>query len=99
MKCIPNTHKPSFHVGTAGLFKNTTRGPRTSKASFGNTADSFPFAHMNENMTEEEFLKWLENAMASGMFNEMNEAPDQADAKFGARGKPSKRKRKGKNKW
>lgn len=99
MKCIPNTHKPSFHVGTAGLFKNTTRGPRTSNASFGNTADSFPFAHMNENMTEEEFLKWLENAMASGMFNEMNEAPDQADAKFGARGKPSKRKRKGKNKW
>lgn len=102
MKCIPNTHKPSFHVSTAGIFKSPPagRGPRTSKSSPGNNADNFPFAHMNENMTEEEFRKWLENAMASGMFNDMNEAPEQEDAKSGvARAKPSKRKRKGKGKW
>ncbi|KAI5069154.1 hypothetical protein GOP47_0015455 [Adiantum capillus-veneris] len=102
MKCVPNTHKPSFHVSTAGIFKSPTRGPRSNKAfsGAGNSADSFPFAHMNENMTEEEFIKWLENAMASGMFSEMNEAPsDQSDAKAGTRGKPSKKKRKGKGKW
>ncbi|MCO5595400.1 hypothetical protein L7F22_049442 [Adiantum nelumboides] len=101
MKCVPNTHKPSFHVSTAGIFKGPSRGPRSNKAfsGAGNSADSFPFAHMNENMTEEEFIKWLENAMASGMFSEMNEPPEQGDAKPGARGKPSKKKRKGKGKW
>lgn len=101
MKCAPNTHKPSFHVSTAGIFKGPTRGSRSNKAfsGAGNSGDSFPFAHMNENMTEEEFIKWLENAMASGMFNENNEAADPSDAKAGSRAKPSKKKRKGKGKW
>lgn len=99
MKCPPNTHKPTFHVSTAGMAKNQTRGARASKAGFGNTADGLSFAHLNENMTEEEFIKWLENAMASGVFNDMSEGPAESEPKVGNRAKPSRKKRKGKNKW
>ncbi|KAH7445765.1 hypothetical protein KP509_01G023100 [Ceratopteris richardii] len=100
MKCVPNTHKASFHVSTAGIFKTQNRGPTSNKSSSsGKGAEDNPFSHMNENMTEEEFIKWFENAMASGMFAEMNQSTDPADVKSGARAKPSKKKRKGKGKW
>jgi hypothetical protein len=77
------------------MFRSSSKGTRASKAA----ADNFPFAQMNENMTEEEFMRWLENAMASGMFGDATQTPDQPDPKAGSCTKPSRKKRKGKKKW
>ena len=82
-------------MSTTGMFRSSSKGARANKTA----ADNFPFAQMNEKMTEEEFMRWLENAMASGMFGDTTNASEQPDQKVGSCTKPSRKKRKGKNKW
>ncbi|KAL3686653.1 hypothetical protein R1sor_009227 [Riccia sorocarpa] len=101
MKCPPNTHKPTFYVSTAGAGKGTTRNSCRAPRSAGrnNVADGFSFADLDENMTEHEFFDWLEQAMASGMFSDLN-VPGYPGARGPSRGgKPSRKKRKGKKHW
>lgn len=104
MKCPPNTHKPTFHVSTAGAGKSTTRGANRTARGGGraNPSEGFsPFPEFDENMTEHEFFDWLESAMASGMFSDVNGVPGYPGAKGATKaGKPSTRKkRKGKKQW
>eukprot|EP00249_Psilotum_nudum_P021498 c28127_g1_i2 orf=394-2814(-) len=99
MKCPPNTHKPTFHVSTSGNPRNKSGGSRTSKAPVENSSDNFSFGNLDENMTEQEFFEWLENAMASGVFSDANGAPSQQGAKSGNRANMSRKKRKGKKQW
>ena len=69
MRCPPNTHKPSFHVNTSVTTKhNTGKGSSSS----GQRGGWMPASNMEECMTEEEFFEWFQNAMQSGMFENMN---------------------------
>nr|XP_043607283.1 uncharacterized protein LOC122579226 [Erigeron canadensis] len=62
MRCPANTHKPSFHVNTTVMSKHTNgKGPSSSHRGGG-------MPNMDETMTEEEFMEWLQNAVQSGMF-------------------------------
>ncbi|XP_057834341.2 uncharacterized protein LOC131044885 isoform X1 [Cryptomeria japonica] len=93
MKCPPNTHKPTFHVNTTMAGKNTGRGGgSTYKAG---TSGGVP-TNLEENMTEEEFFEWLQNAVASGMFDNGSGVPENAGTKSGNHAKNNKKKRKGK---
>uniref|UniRef100_A0A0D6R025 J domain-containing protein n=2 Tax=Araucaria cunninghamii TaxID=56994 RepID=A0A0D6R025_ARACU len=96
MKCPPNTHKPTFHVNTTIAGKNNARGgSSTYKAG---TTGGIP-TNLDENMTEEEFFEWLQNAMASGMFESGNGMPENAGMKTGSHPKNNKKKRRGKKQW
>ncbi|KAG6545609.1 hypothetical protein Mapa_012963 [Marchantia paleacea] len=102
MKCPPNTHKPTFHVSTAGTGKGTARSTSRAQRPGGrsNPPDGFQFPDLDENMTEHEFFEWLENAMASGMFSDLNGVPGYPGARGATKGgKPSRKKRKGKKQW
>ncbi|CAM6094917.1 unnamed protein product [Calypogeia fissa] len=102
MKCPPNTHKPTFHVSTAGAGKSTTRGPSRTARGGGraNPPDGFTFPDFDENMTEHEFFDWLEAAMASGMFSDVNGVPGYPGTRGAAKaGKSTRKKRKGKKQW
>lgn len=96
MKCPPNTHKPTFHVNTTLIGKDYSRGG-TSTHKAGTNAD-VP-TNLDENMTEEEFLEWFQNAVASGIFDTSNGVPENAGMKTGNHAKNNKKKRKGKKQW
>lgn len=105
MRCPSNSHKPSFHVNTSITKNNYGKGPSSSQRSGGGAA-------MEENMTEEEFFAWLQNAMQSGMFEDFNGvSPNEssqtstknnsktASANTSAGGSSSRKKKKGKKQW
>lgn len=108
MRSPVNTHKPSFHVNTSLPAKhNNGKG-----ASSGQRGGSMPSSSSNleENMTEEEFFEWLQNAVQAGVFDNFagstsSESPSAtAEAgKFsksgGSSSGSSRRKKKGKKQW
>lgn len=100
LKCPPNTHKPTFHVSTTGIGKSPTRGPRSaakgSRPPF--TTDDFPFSEFDNNMTEQEFFEWLQSAMASGAFNDLNGGNSPFPGKASSAAKPGATKTRGKRK-
>eukprot|EP01018_Ginkgo_biloba_P025679 Gb_11082 [translate_table: standard] len=96
MVCPPNTHKPTFHVSTNITGKSNARGGGWSQKA--GTNSGMP-TNLDENMTEEEFFEWLQNAMASGMFDSGNGVPENAGMKTGNHPKNNRKKRKGKKQW
>lgn len=67
-----------------------------------------PPTDFEENMTEEEFLEWLQNAVQSGLFDNVGgpasaESPSGAKAGSGSRSSGTssgnKKKKKGKRQW
>ncbi|KAK9019922.1 hypothetical protein V6N11_054427 [Hibiscus sabdariffa] len=99
MRCPPNTHKPTFHVNTSVTSKNSTdKGP-----SSGQRGGTMPMPNLEETMTEEKLLVWLQNAVQGGMFDTCN-AATSAESPFAKSGSGSKsgstngnnRKKKGK---
>ncbi|KAK1293928.1 hypothetical protein QJS10_CPA16g01696 [Acorus calamus] len=60
MRCPANTHKPSFHVNTS----ITSSKHSGSKGATG-SGHKAPTTNLEESMTEEEFLEWLQNAVQS----------------------------------
>lgn len=105
MRCPANTHKPSFHVNTSVMSKHSNgKGPASSHRGGGG------IPNIDETMTEEEFMEWVQNAVQSGMFDKFaaNGGPEtppnsskngSASNGGGAGGSnSSKRKKKGK-KW
>ena len=107
MRCPPNTHKSSFHVNTSVTFKHST-GKGSSSAQRGGR---IPTPNLEETMTEEEFLEWLQNAVQAGMFDNFSgtTSAESPFAKGGSGSKSSgsntsggsgnKRKKKGKKQW
>lgn len=105
MRCLPNTHKPSFHVNTSVTSKHAT-GKGSSSGQRGGTMPTPP--NLEETMTEEEFLVWLQNAVQGGMFDNFNGSSTSAEnpstkaessSKSSSSGSGSKRKKKGKKQW
>lgn len=111
MRCPPNTHKPSFHVNTSITTKNSSG---KGSSSSGQRGGRVPAPNMEECMTEEEFLDWLQNAVQAGMFENMNGGsgtfagspsakPGGNSTKSGGNSNNnssgSKRKKKGKKQW
>lgn len=104
MRCPANTHKPSFHVNTSVMSKHSNgKGPNSSHRG-GSGMPS-----MDETMSEEEFMEWLQNAVQSGMFdnfsaNDGSDIPPPNASKTGSASNgggasnSNKRKKKGK-KW
>ncbi|XVF62407.1 hypothetical protein PTKIN_Ptkin09bG0005200 [Pterospermum kingtungense] len=107
MRCPPNTHKPSFHVNTGVTSKHGTAKGSSSAQRGG----KIPTPNLEETMTEEEFLEWLQNAVQAGMFDDFNGSTSAENpfAKAGSGSKSSgsstsggngnKRKKKGKKQW
>ncbi|KAL6186102.1 hypothetical protein ACLB2K_042224 [Fragaria x ananassa] len=62
MRCPANTHKPSFHVNTS-VTSTKHSGKGTSSGQRGGRMP----ASVEECMTEEEFVEWLQNAMQTGI--------------------------------
>ncbi|KAJ8767314.1 hypothetical protein K2173_017358 [Erythroxylum novogranatense] len=104
MRCPANTHKPSFHVNTGITSKQTTssKGPTTSGKRNGRMPE--------ESMTEEEFFKWLQNAVEAGVFDNFggSTSAESPSAKAGNSPKSSgggsgsggnKKKKRGKKQW
>ncbi|KAL5782086.1 hypothetical protein ACOSP7_007115 [Xanthoceras sorbifolium] len=105
MRCPANTHKPSFHVNTSITSKHgSNKGTKSRMPTPPN---------LDESMTEEEFMEWLQNAVQSGMFDNFGgststttESPSPK-AGTGSKGSgtsnsnssSSKRKKKGKKQW
>ncbi|KAI3871948.1 hypothetical protein MKW92_027255 [Papaver armeniacum] len=81
MRCPANTHKPSFHVNTS--VTSSKHGPTKGNGGSGQKwAGGIP-PNMDENMTEDEFVEWLQNAMQSGMFEAAAGGnPPQPDSPF-----------------
>ncbi|XP_052186532.1 uncharacterized protein LOC127797565 [Diospyros lotus] len=106
MRCPANTHKPSFHVNTS-LTSKHSNGKGSSSGHRGGAMPSSP--NLEDNMTEEEFFEWLQNAVQAGMFdNFAGESPSsraENSSKSGggssssSSGSGSKRKKKGKKQW
>ncbi|PHU29958.1 hypothetical protein BC332_02051 [Capsicum chinense] len=104
MRCPINSHKPSFHVNTSVTLKNSY-GKRSSSGQKGR----MPMPNMEENMTEEEFVEWLQNAVQAGMFDDFDGsipqspfAPARSTSKSttsNGSGSGNKRKKKGKKQW
>ncbi|KAK4786815.1 hypothetical protein SAY86_010648 [Trapa natans] len=63
MRCQANTHKPSFHVNTNAISKQTGKGTGP-----GQKRGQVP-PPMEEPMTEEEFFEWLQAAVQTGVFD------------------------------
>ncbi|XP_073120219.1 uncharacterized protein [Henckelia pumila] len=65
MRCAANAHKPTFQVNTNAVTRNgRTRG--TNSGQRGGIPST------EETMSEEEFFEWLQNAMQSGMFENLS---------------------------
>ncbi|XP_021730394.1 dnaJ homolog subfamily C member 14-like [Chenopodium quinoa] len=111
MRCPANSHKPSFHVNTSITKNSFGKGSSTSHRGGGVEAAA---ANMEENMTEEEFFEWLQNAMQTGMFenfngvnlNESSQSSTKNDTKTGSANtsgggsaSSSRKKKKGKKPW
>lgn len=104
MRCPANTHKPSFHVNTSVTSKHNT-GKGTNS---GQRGGRMPPPNLEETMTEDEFLEWLQNAVQAGLFDNFNgsTSTESPTAKAGSSSKSSgtaanggssnKRKKKGK---
>ncbi|KAI3690887.1 hypothetical protein L2E82_49099 [Cichorium intybus] len=93
MRCPANTHKPSFHVNTSLMSKHTNN----KGASSSRNGNGIP--NMEETMTEEEFMEWLQNAVQSGMFDNFaanGDVPSKSNTNTNTNS--SKKKKKGK-KW
>lgn len=115
MRCPANTHKPSFHVNTSIMTKhNSAKGTSSSTPKGGRmpTPPNMPTPNFEETMTEEEFVEWLQNAVQSGVFDNMNgggTATESPSSKSGngmknpapgnGVGSGSKKKKKGKKQW
>ncbi|KAG2721254.1 hypothetical protein I3760_02G072900 [Carya illinoinensis] len=105
MRSPANTHKPSFHVNTSVTSKHSS-GKGTSS---GQKGGRMPASNMEESMTEEEFLEWLQNAVQAGMFDNFSgstssESPSgrtgNGTKSSGSNGgSANKRKKKGKKQW
>ncbi|KAK9075580.1 hypothetical protein SSX86_003905 [Deinandra increscens subsp. villosa] len=93
MRCPANTHKPSFHVNTSVMSKHgNSKGASSSHRGGG-------MPSMDETMSEEEFMEWLQNAVQSGMFANFEAANGSSPSSNSSKtGSASKRKKKGK-KW
>ncbi|XP_059280818.1 uncharacterized protein LOC132034469 [Lycium ferocissimum] len=105
MRCPVNSHKPSFHVNTSVTMKNSN-GKRSSSGQKG----GMPMPNMEETMTEEEFVEWLQNAVQAGMFGDFDGSTPQSPSTpaastskststSNASGSGNKRKKKGKKQW
>lgn len=102
MKCPANSHKPSFHVNTNVTKHSQGRGPSSQRGGI-------PASNMEEQMTEEEFFEWLQNAVNSGAFENFagstsgDGTPTDSARKNGGVNSTgstsSKRKKKGKKQW
>lgn len=108
MRCPPNTHKPSFHVNTSVTSKHSAG----KGSSSGQRGGKIPTPNLEETMTEEEFLAWLQNAVQAGMFDNLSGSTSSespfANAGSGSKssgsnasggGSGNKRKKKGKKQW
>ncbi|KAL0305255.1 UNVERIFIED_CONTAM: hypothetical protein Sangu_3042000 [Sesamum angustifolium] len=101
MRCPINTHKPTFHVNASVVSKNGN-GKATNS---GQRSGGIPAPKMEETMTEEEFLEWLQNAVQSGMFETFPGSTSESPSGFnpknsgGSSSASSKRKKKGKKQW
>ncbi|KAJ4968257.1 hypothetical protein NE237_014958 [Protea cynaroides] len=104
MQCPANTHKPSFHVNTSIISKHSN----AKQTGSGQKGGGMPSFNMEENLTEEEFFEWLQNAMQSGMFEAAGGSSSTGSptsqtgnySKSGASGSGnSKRKKKGRKQW
>ncbi|GFS35194.1 chaperone DnaJ-domain superfamily protein [Actinidia rufa] len=104
-----NTHKPSFHVNTSLTPKHNNGKGAASSGQRGGTVPSS--SNPEENMTEEEFFEWLQNAVQAGIFDNFSggtssESPSSRTGNFSKSGgsnsascSGSKRKKKGKKQW
>lgn len=92
MRCPVNSHKPSFHVNTSVTMKSSN-GKRSSSGQRGPSVE--------ETMTEEEFVEWLQNAVQSGTFGDFDGSTPQRSAGTSTSNSASgsKRKKKGKKQW
>ncbi|XP_044499926.1 uncharacterized protein LOC123221220 [Mangifera indica] len=105
MRCPANTHKPSFHVNTSLTSKH---GPSKGTSS-GQRGGWMPPTNLDEPMTEEEFVEWFQNAVQSGLFDNIGASTSSesrtANAASGFKGSGAstssgnKRKKKGKKQW
>lgn len=99
MRCPANTHKPTFHVNTSITSKHAN--PKGSSSV--HRGGGMPTANMDENMTEEEFFEWLQNAVQSGLFEASNVSADSPSPKAGSSkscgSTTGKKKKKGKKQW
>lgn len=102
MRCPVNTHKTSFHVNSSIITSKQATG---RGGSSGQRGGGMPVPNLDENMTEEEFLEWLQNAVQAGMFNNFPGSPSGSQpggspstSKGGgsSSGSNSKKKKKGK---
>lgn len=105
MRCPANTHKPSFHVNTSVMSKhsNGKGGSSSSQSHRGGGGGGGGMPNMDENMTEEEFMEWLQNAVQAGMFDNFaangSDTPGNKTSNGNGNGNSSnssKRKKKGK---
>lgn len=102
MRCPANSHKPSFHVNTNMTLKSSN-GKRSSSGHRG----GMPTPNLEETMTEEEFVEWLQNAVQSGAFNSFTGSTSQSPATeagnsckgSSSSGSGNKKKKKGKKQW
>ncbi|XP_011100725.1 uncharacterized protein LOC105178865 [Sesamum indicum] len=102
LRCPVNTHKPTFHVNTSVTSKNG-HGKATNSGQKG----GIPAPKMEETMTEEEFLEWLQNAVQSGMFETFQGSTSESPTGFSPKNSggsssssaSSKKKKKGKKQW
>lgn len=93
MRCAPNTHKPSFHVNTSVA---SSKGSGSGSGS-GQRGGRVP-PNVEDCVTEEDFFEWLQSAVQSGVFDNMNmNADPPSPAKPGSAN--AKRKKKGKKQW
>ncbi|GAB4850777.1 hypothetical protein Ancab_030076 [Ancistrocladus abbreviatus] len=103
MRCPANSHKPTFQVNTSVTKHSHAKGTTSSQRG------GIP-SNVEENMTEEEFFEWLQNAVQAGMFDDFagstssdGTTPRRAGngSRSGVSGgsSGSKRKKKGKKQW
>ncbi|XP_057471621.1 LOW QUALITY PROTEIN: uncharacterized protein LOC130760359 [Actinidia eriantha] len=109
MRSPVNTHKPSFHVNTSLTPKHNNGKGATNSGQRGGAMPSS--SNPEENMTEEEFFEWLQNAVQAGIFDNFSggtssESPPSRTGNFSKSGgsnsascSGSKRKKKGKKQW
>lgn len=105
MRCPANAHKPTFQVNTS-----VTSKPNSGKgSSSGQRGGRMPASNMEDSMTEEEFLEWLQNAMQAGVFDNFSSStsPESPSGRSGNGtkgsgsngGSANKRKKKPKKQW
>lgn len=84
MRCPADTHKPSFHVNT-NMISKQSGGKGTGSGQKG----AWEPPSVEEMMTEEELFEWLQNAMQAGIFENFAGSAS-ADSPMGKGGNSSK---------